>query len=312
MIEARDNIEHEIWWESRSGTANIWFDNWTKLGALYYIIPEDFVIDEGIQDVKQIMLQGGWNMEKLHQLFPIDIVDHILEDLHFHEPNEEWDKPRWMMTASGKFSLGTAWELLRSKATKSDIYKNIWIPGVPFKISFFVWRLWKIVKWDFLCMEGYQPSSLAFCIRNAAGDLQYAAARRIPDGSSLIAEARAIHEGLLYCVTHTMLPVVLETDSLTMKMILTGQWEAPWSISMIINDIPRHRRDKEVRVGHVLREENGLADFLTNFAFDFVGDHQFDNFTSLPVKAKKILNTEKLHIPYMRIRPAKDHHIPGD
>ncbi|XP_060202576.1 uncharacterized protein LOC132630998 [Lycium barbarum] len=65
MIEARDNIEQEIWWEPRSGTANVWFDNWTKLGALYHIIPDDFEIDEGVQDVKELMLQDGWNIGKL-------------------------------------------------------------------------------------------------------------------------------------------------------------------------------------------------------------------------------------------------------
>ncbi|XP_060190723.1 uncharacterized protein LOC132619998 [Lycium barbarum] len=142
-IEARDNIEQEIWWEPRSGTANVWFDNWTKLGALYHIIADDFVIDEGVQDVKELMLQDGWNIGRLQQLFPMDIVDHILEELHFHEPKEEWDRPRLMMTASGKFIVGTAWELLRSKAVKSDVFKNMWISGVPFKISFFFWRLWK-------------------------------------------------------------------------------------------------------------------------------------------------------------------------
>ncbi|XP_060212008.1 uncharacterized protein LOC132639585 [Lycium barbarum] len=391
MIEARDNIEQEIWWEPRSGTANVWFEDWTKLGALYHIIPEDFVIDEGVQDVKELMMQGGWNLGKLQQLFPMDIVDHILEELHLHEPKEEWDMPRWMMTASGKFTVGTAWDLLRSKAVKSDVYNNIWISGVPFKISFFFWRLWKykipvgevvrrigidteatcyccdhrqyetvdhlfvtgniatkvwtyvktvagittqfqqvrqllqvwwntdcpskfrpifkaipmvtmwqiwkwrntvlhggrmsinkviyeinmiiyqmsrmrfpgqqnlprcipqilqifeayrprivsrIVKWDFpkpgwykcnsdgASTENPRPSSVAFCIRNTVGDLQYAAVRRIPDGSNLITEARALLEGLEYCVT---------------------TWETPWSISMIINDISRLRRDKEVR-----------------------------------------------------------------
>ncbi|XP_060212032.1 uncharacterized protein LOC132639607 [Lycium barbarum] len=354
IIEARDNIEQEIWWEPRRGTAHVWFDNCTKLGALYHIIPEDFVIDEGLQDVKELMMQGGWNLGKLQQLFPMDILDHILEELHLHEPKEEWDMPRWMMTALGKFTIGTAWDLLRSKAVKSDVYNNIWISGVPFKISFFFWRLWKykipvgevvrrigidtestcyccdhmqyetvdhlfvtgniatkvwtyvktvagittqfqqvryrsggiqfymeggcpstktrivsrIVKWDFPKPGWYKcnsdgasrgnprPSSMAFCIRNAVGDLY-------------------------------LLPVVLQTDSMTMKMILTGQWETPWIISMIINDISMLKRDKEVRVEHVLREGNGLADFLTNYAFDFAGDHHFQNFTSLPVKEYK-------------------------
>ncbi|XP_060202575.1 uncharacterized protein LOC132630997 [Lycium barbarum] len=407
MIEARYNIEQEIWWEPRSGTANVWFDNWTKLGAPYHIIPDNFEIDEGVQDVKELMLQDGWNIGKLQQLFPMDIVDHILEELHFHEPKEEWDRPRWMMTASGKFTVGTAWELLRSKAVKSDVFKNMqyetvdhlfvtvngstkawtyvktvvgittqfqqvrqilqvwWNADCPSKfITIFkaipmvtMWQIWKwrntilhggrmsinkviyeinmiiyqmcrmrfpwqtnlprcipqilqvfevyrsrivskIVKWDFPMPGWYKcnsdgasrgnrgPSPVAFCIRNAVGDLQYAAARRIPDGSNLIAEAKALHEGLKYCVTHSLLPVMMETDSITMKMILTGQWETPWSISMIINDISRLRSDKEVRVEHVLREGNGLADFLTNYSFDFA--RHLRTIISLEINSKQL------------------------
>ncbi|XP_060190705.1 uncharacterized protein LOC132619966 [Lycium barbarum] len=56
MLDARDNIEQEIWWEIRSGTANVWYDNWTKIGALYYVLNE---IDESVEDVKELMLDGG-------------------------------------------------------------------------------------------------------------------------------------------------------------------------------------------------------------------------------------------------------------
>ncbi|XP_060211962.1 uncharacterized protein LOC132639536 [Lycium barbarum] len=125
FASTRDNIEQEIWWKPMSGTANVWFDNLTKLGALYHIVPDDFVMDDGVQDVKELMLQDGWNILRLQQLFPMDIVDHILEELHFHEPTKEWDRPRWMITALGKFTVGTAWELLRRKASKSDDFKNM-------------------------------------------------------------------------------------------------------------------------------------------------------------------------------------------
>ncbi|XP_060194425.1 uncharacterized protein LOC132623657 [Lycium barbarum] len=100
-------------------------------------------MDETVQDVMELRNQDGWNISKLQQLFPTDIVDQILEELDFHESTEEWDKTKWMMTASGKFTVGNAWELLRRKAGKSDIYKSMWIPGLPFKSSFFFWRLWK-------------------------------------------------------------------------------------------------------------------------------------------------------------------------
>ncbi|XP_059295610.1 uncharacterized protein LOC132048947 [Lycium ferocissimum] len=257
MLKARDNIEHEIWWEPRNGTTN-----------------------------------DGSNIGRLQQLFPMDIVDHILEELHFHEPTEEWDRPRWMMTASGKFTVGTTWELLRRKTSKSDVFKNMWILGEMLLQKFghmlklllasqhsfnksnrffrsggmqiapqsselyselfqwlpcdryggggiqfymegrcsltklrFPWQhslprcipqilqvfeaykpriVSKIVKWEFPMPRWFKcnsdgasrgnpgPSSVAFCMRNAVGDLQFAESRRISDGSKLLAEAMAL------------------------------------------------------------------------------------------------------------------------
>lgn len=38
-------MEHEVWWQVKTGTSNFWFDNWTMIGALYFIT--DFtVMDE--------------------------------------------------------------------------------------------------------------------------------------------------------------------------------------------------------------------------------------------------------------------------
>lgn len=39
MLEARDYKDQEIWWETKNGHANIWYDNWTQLGVLHYILP---------------------------------------------------------------------------------------------------------------------------------------------------------------------------------------------------------------------------------------------------------------------------------
>ncbi|XP_059306402.1 uncharacterized protein LOC132057820 [Lycium ferocissimum] len=78
------------------------------------------------------------------------------------------------------------------------------------------------------------PSSVAFCIRDSEGDLVHTAARRISYESNLVAEAMALQEGIKYCVTNDLLPVILETNSMTLEMILTGQCEVSWSISLII------------------------------------------------------------------------------
>ncbi|XP_070041117.1 uncharacterized protein [Nicotiana tomentosiformis] len=48
MLNAREEVEHEIVWELRSGTTNIWHENWTGLGALYHALPEDFPINKDL------------------------------------------------------------------------------------------------------------------------------------------------------------------------------------------------------------------------------------------------------------------------
>ncbi|KAH0711960.1 hypothetical protein KY289_007919 [Solanum tuberosum] len=63
--------------------------------------------------------------------------------LRSSEDEQQWDKPWWMLKTSGKFTVGSAWDFLREKQEICLKYKYIWSAGVPFKISFFNWRLWK-------------------------------------------------------------------------------------------------------------------------------------------------------------------------
>ncbi|XP_060178000.1 uncharacterized protein LOC132607933 [Lycium barbarum] len=93
VLEARDNIEQEIWWETHSGTANIWYDNWTKLGALHYIVPNDFISDDSIEDVSHFITEDGWNEELMHHYLPEEIASHVVKELKVHIEEGQWDKP---------------------------------------------------------------------------------------------------------------------------------------------------------------------------------------------------------------------------
>ncbi|KAK4718156.1 hypothetical protein R3W88_016494 [Solanum pinnatisectum] len=48
-----------------------------------------------------------------------------------------------MLNGSGKFIVRSAWEILRITEVKKEIFDNIWVKGVPFKVSFFLWRVLK-------------------------------------------------------------------------------------------------------------------------------------------------------------------------
>ncbi|XP_060170720.1 uncharacterized protein LOC132601662 [Lycium barbarum] len=349
MLEARDSIEQAIWWEPKIGSSNIWFDNWTKLGALSYVVPQSWKINDHAEDVSELMSNGGWNISKLMQLFPEDIVQHIIQEIDIKYASSEWDRPWWMMTSTRRFtkfkvpidevveSIGipivskcccchTAQIetinhlfLCGDLATKVWRYFNMgaglsmncvqikhaircwWEAKCHFKMktiykavpAFIVWQIWKwrnnrlyggntnlnrvlydinlniymlcnvqfpglnipsrwhqivqffegykptvicrIIKWMRPALGFYKcntdgaakgnqgPSSAAFCIRNEEGDLVYAAAKSLTDGTNIVAEAEAIRMGLRYCVEKQRFPLLIETDSMTMKKILNAE-----------------------------------------------------------------------------------------
>ena len=73
MLEARDLIDQQIWWEPKCVHSSIWYDNWTQLGALHYIVPIDTARNVQLDEVKQFFLNGDWNYDLLQTSFGEDI-----------------------------------------------------------------------------------------------------------------------------------------------------------------------------------------------------------------------------------------------
>ncbi|XP_070031030.1 uncharacterized protein [Nicotiana tomentosiformis] len=73
MLNTREEVEHEIVWKLKSGTTNIWHENWTGLGALYHVLPEDFPINEDLQEVAELRQGKAWDDQLLDQTFNEEI-----------------------------------------------------------------------------------------------------------------------------------------------------------------------------------------------------------------------------------------------
>ncbi|KAH0669287.1 hypothetical protein KY285_023446 [Solanum tuberosum] len=104
------------------------------------------------------------------------------------------------------------------------------------------------------------PSAAAFCISNSAGDLVGAKGVKIQDSTSIVAEAIVVREGLQYYWEHGLIQVLLESDSYALVKMLNGEWDVPWSVTLVVDFINRLRELMTVRVRHSLREGNTLAD----------------------------------------------------
>lgn len=176
----------------------------------------------------------------------------------------------------------------------------------------------KVIHWRKLEINSYKcntdgnsksnPGSCvaAYCIRDWDGNMRYAAAKRIQDGSSIMAEGEKIRFGLEHCIQNQYMPFEIETDSLAMKKILDEEWDPPWSIVLTVQLIVRMRRSNRVLVTHMMREGNQMTNFLTNLGGNFAGTLEYKTFQELPGQGKAIIRADKEQIPYLRIRRCKN------
>lgn len=58
MIEIRELIKHQIWWQIISGNVFFWYDNWTGLGTRYHASGPDHWYDAKITQVYDLMEDG--------------------------------------------------------------------------------------------------------------------------------------------------------------------------------------------------------------------------------------------------------------
>nr|XP_016480745.1 PREDICTED: uncharacterized protein LOC107801860 [Nicotiana tabacum] len=111
--------------------------------------------------------EGGWNVEKSMEILPEEFVVHILEKIKPPIMENTLDVPYWMLKTRGNFSVKSVWEYLRRRNDPTLAYKVIWVKGLPFKIAFFMWKVWKnkLPLDDFMRRLGYcMPSKCWYCI----------------------------------------------------------------------------------------------------------------------------------------------------
>lgn len=147
-------------------------------------------------------------------------------------------------------------------------------------------------------------SSYAYCLRDEKGDLLFAKCDIIDNTYNIVAEARAILEACKHSKQAQHNQVIIQTDSMLMLKILEDKWAVPWSIAGMVAEIKASMHQKHHLFQHILREGNQLADYLANRAID-KGGCRFTNFSSMDVAGRKIINSDKLESPYLRISPEK-------
>ncbi|XP_070042708.1 uncharacterized protein [Nicotiana tomentosiformis] len=317
------------------------YNNWAGVGSLYHASGPDHWCDESVKNIHELIENGQWNVDMLRDVLPDELFEHIIETIQPPTFSNIQYKPWWQRESKGKLTVKSARQYVRKRKQENKLYKFIRVKGVSFKVSFFMWRLWKAKlllddtfrRWGYVvtsrcwccrsttketlahvffrsllarfiwkyfslaigkikcntdgACRGNGRASYAFFIRDGIGDLLYAQAEEIHDATNNVAE---------------LPPCVIETDSLLMKRVLDEVWEPRWHIVGQVEEILNLMSSCVVAVTHMLREGNKLVDHLANLTLELNAHIQAESFGYLDTHGKKILNSDKMQVPYIRVQ----------
>nr|XP_016514683.1 PREDICTED: uncharacterized protein LOC107831437 [Nicotiana tabacum] len=73
----------------------------------------------------------------------LDLAEYIQHNIKPPVHDGMLDVPVWKLELRGEFSAKSAWDYMRRRRDPSTAYRNIWTKGMSFKVSFFMWKVWK-------------------------------------------------------------------------------------------------------------------------------------------------------------------------
>ncbi|XP_060194951.1 uncharacterized protein LOC132624144 [Lycium barbarum] len=101
MLQARDLIDHEIWWQLRIGFLLLWFDNWVGLGPLCFLTEPDFYCDENVNNVYDVVTEGRWNETVIRNCLLKELAEFIMTEVQPPSRGNDLDVPYWRFSTNG-------------------------------------------------------------------------------------------------------------------------------------------------------------------------------------------------------------------
>ncbi|XP_070007310.1 uncharacterized protein [Nicotiana sylvestris] len=130
----------QFFWSSTVGGTS---RHWASWNTLCMPVEEEGIGFRSLHDVAKALFNGEWDVDRLFEMLPEDLAVHILEKIKPPSPQQVLDMPCWMLETRGYFSVKSAWEYTRRRDEPRTTYRMIWVKGLPFKIAFFMWKVWK-------------------------------------------------------------------------------------------------------------------------------------------------------------------------
>ncbi|MQL85271.1 hypothetical protein Taro_017779 [Colocasia esculenta] len=119
--------------------------------------------------------------------------------------------------------------------------------------------------------------------------------------SALDAKTHALWDGLTICCNKGILDILVETDSLNLKRIVTGQMHRPWKLTCIIQDVVVITKKLKMQIKHVPCEANQVAHSLADYGCSTEHFRCWDSGADIPHVVKGPYCLDKVGCPTLRL-----------
>ena len=118
LTKNRNKVESLIKWSIHSGTCSFWWDNWLENDSLANHC--DHISSLNNSRLADFLIDGKWNESVIRQHVPPLLIPNILETVFKYKEGKE-DTAIWIPDETGKFTISSAWEVIRKKRSHDPI-----------------------------------------------------------------------------------------------------------------------------------------------------------------------------------------------
>ncbi|KAJ6980751.1 hypothetical protein NC653_024183 [Populus alba x Populus x berolinensis] len=137
-IRKIESILAAFLWKGNDSSTFLWYDYWLPERTRFIdVYPLRTLTATGLPwnaQVSTIIQDGQWH-------FPRDVpaIQPTLNSIHFYPNPTSKDTYTWIGHPSGKFSIASAWELLRARRPINNMHHLLWFAGHIPRHSFILW-----------------------------------------------------------------------------------------------------------------------------------------------------------------------------
>lgn len=146
------------------------------------------------------------------------------------------------------------------------------------------------------------PSGWGCILRDSAGNVLWAQAEFYGFQSIMVAETKALLNGLKRCIAEGYMRVEIEADSLALVQIIQRTVGVPWSIVHEIREVWKLMQQIEFHIQHIYSESSKGGIFLANLGCIEQKRVSFSGFVNLPRLLRGIVKLDKTGLSCLRCK----------